>query len=68
MARQLPKREYLDVTPPNARKPLEVGCFRCDGTGLICDICGESEAACHRHEEDGQTATYSECPDCREQA
>jgi hypothetical protein len=38
-------------------------CFLCDGTGLICDICGESEAACEC-EENGDEPTYSECEDC----
>lgn len=23
-----------------------MSCFRCDNTGLICNICGESESAC----------------------
>jgi hypothetical protein len=27
-------------------------CFRCDGTGLVCDHCGESETACHCDEEE----------------
>lgn len=35
------------------------GCFRCDGTKRICNICGESGRACRCEEED-----FSECPDC----
>ncbi len=22
-------------------------CFRCDGSGTICDVCGEAPEACH---------------------
>jgi hypothetical protein len=43
------------------KKPTK--CFRCDGTGQICDICGESEAAC-RCLEDGEEPTFSPCEDC----
>lgn len=38
-------------------------CFLCDGTGLICDICGESETECTCCEE-GLEPTYSDCEDC----
>lgn len=27
-------------------KAHEVNCFRCDGTGELCDHCGESVAVC----------------------
>lgn len=35
-------------------------CFRCDGSGEICNVCGETEAICRCEDEfeDG------ECPDC----
>ncbi len=36
------------------------GCFRCDGTKRICNICGESGAACDCEEEN-----FNECPDCK---
>jgi hypothetical protein len=36
------------------------GCFRCDGSGLICNICGESAQACRCDEEN-----FAECPDCQ---
>lgn len=46
-------------------KQVQRRCFRCDGTGLICDICGESEAACNCLNE-GEDPTYSDCEDCAE--
>jgi hypothetical protein len=40
-------------------------CLTCDGTGFVCDICGESEAACECMEsKDEARPTYSDCPDC----
>jgi len=45
------------------REKQSMSCFRCDGTGLICDICGESESAC-TCEKEGKEPTYSECEDC----
>lgn len=38
-------------------------CFRCDGTEEICDICGESSAACTCGAE-GEEPTFSPCPEC----
>lgn len=35
-------------------------CFRCDGTGQICDECGESEAACQCEGDHD----FSDCEDC----
>ena len=35
-------------------------CFRCDGSGEICNICGESLGACQCG--DGQEVDM--CPDC----
>jgi hypothetical protein len=43
-------------------------CLRCDGTGQVCDVCGESEAACTcNEEENGEVVntTFGECPDCK---
>ncbi len=34
-------------------------CFRCDGTGELCNICGESELACSCEEFD-----VYDCDDC----
>jgi hypothetical protein len=48
------------AAPPKAPKTK---CFRCDGTALICDICGESEAACDCASQ-GFEPTYSDCEDC----
>jgi len=46
-------------------------CFRCDGTGQICNICGESETACAcsaadvlSHMERTGLEHFSECEDC----
>ena len=35
-------------------------CFRCDGTGEICSICGESGEACGCEEDE----RFEGCPDC----
>jgi hypothetical protein len=45
-------------------------CFNCDGTGQLCDICGESSKACgcEPDEIDAHVAEYDEqysvCPHC----
>jgi hypothetical protein len=36
-------------------------CFRCDGTGEICDVCGEAPGACRC----GEDASYSPCDSCK---
>jgi hypothetical protein len=41
------------------RKP----CFRCDGTGEICNVCGESRAACKCNFKIGEE-DYGPCEDC----
>ncbi len=41
-------------------KPVKTQCFRCNGTGNICDMCGESESV----QCDCEDQSYSECPDC----
>ena len=35
-------------------------CFRCDGSGEICDECGETEVICPC----GAGFQSGECPDC----
>ena len=35
-------------------------CFRCDGNGKLCNVCGESERACKCDE----GFDPYECPDC----
>ena len=40
-------------------------CFICDGTGLMCDVCGESEAACDCGEDGGDLPAYSDCENCK---
>ena len=37
------------------------GCFRCDGSKRICNVCGESGRACQCEGED-----FDECPECRQ--
>lgn len=34
-------------------------CFTCDGSGEMCDVCGESETACRCDE-----PTFSPCEHC----
>ena len=36
-------------------------CFRCDGTGLICDRCGESEAACSCEDDEEPVESEGSC-------
>lgn len=43
--------------PPERPRPSR--CFRCDGTGRLCDICGESPTACRC-----SPPTFSDCQDC----
>lgn len=51
-------------TPSHVTKTLAAikasGCFRCDGSKMICNTCGESSRACRCDEEQDLT----ECPDC----
>ena len=53
-----------------ARAKKKVPCdvkphFDCDGTGRMCDCCGESEAACRcTPEEDGGEQKLRKCGDC----
>lgn len=42
-----------------------LSCFRCDNSGQICNVCGESEPACHCADEEMDLV---ECPDCQEGA
>lgn len=40
-------------------------CIRCDGTGLLCNVCGESEAICIGDCEPGsRLCGHFNCPDC----
>lgn len=46
-------------------------CFRCDGSGKICNICGESASACSCNEEEineyvaeFQDSNVGDCDDC----
>ena len=38
------------------------GCFRCDGTKELCNVCGESARACQCPEDE---ASFMECPNCK---
>lgn len=44
----------------NETKKQKRPCFICDGTGLMCDVCGESEAVCQCDDE----TMKSPCEDC----
>jgi hypothetical protein len=49
-------------------KPKETNCFRCDGTGELCNGCGESAAHCVDScpdEDNGLAVGFYECPDCK---
>lgn len=37
-------------------------CFLCDGSGQMCDVCGESESVCRC-----ENNTFHDCPDCEGQ-
>lgn len=51
-----------------AAKPKDAKCLRCDGTGEICQVCGESavlcEGTCKIDADDEDTCSYEACPDC----
>ena len=40
---------------------MDKPCFRCDGTGSICNVCGESERAC---ECDEAEQSFCDCENC----
>lgn len=46
--------------PAALPRPGNTSCFRCDGTRLLCDICGESEAACKCK----PGGMFAPCDDC----
>lgn len=50
--------------PPALPRPSQYQCFRCDGTGRLCDICGESPKACCCEKDGIGDPTYSDCQDC----
>jgi hypothetical protein len=41
-------------------------CFNCNGTGEMCDCCGEAENVCQcdKDRDGGSPQTFSPCPDC----
>ena len=46
-------------------KPKETTCFRCDGTGQLCEGCGESESICDGLcDEEVAAFSHYDCPDC----
>lgn len=69
-----PKVESLDDLldgEPAPAAPTEPGaealimtkpCFECNGTGQMCDVCGEAENACFCDAD--EDATYSDCEAC----
>jgi hypothetical protein len=42
-------------------------CFRCDGTGNLCNGCGESENVCIGDcgEDPDELCGHDDCPDCK---
>jgi len=39
-------------------------CFRCDGTGKLCEVCGETESVCEGDEGD-HDYVEGPCEDCK---
>lgn len=74
-------REAKEAAKAKAKKPVksakiprsEAGgkddtrknCFRCDGCGLICNACGESESVCQGDCQGEDLAGHSDCPECQ---
>lgn len=61
------------VSPPvkperakgTGQQPRVTRCLLCNGDGLVCDNCGEAEAACMCGDEaDFDGPSFSDCPDC----
>ncbi len=58
------RAKRVEAVLPAAPRPKVSRCFRCDGTGFLCDICGEAPDAC-RCEQDGLgVPSQSACEDC----
>ena len=56
------KRAKKAATRPDKRGEKPFRCFRCDGTGQVCDTCGESEIACACAP---ASTRNSACEDCK---
>ena len=57
MADKKEKKKEKAPEPPARRRP----CFVCDGTGEMCDCCGESIKVCECEEDD---KSWVSCKDC----
>lgn len=49
---------------PNEQTKAKSQCFRCNGSGVICNYCGEAEGACACDEPDPEAEQWGDCPDC----
>lgn len=47
-----------------AEKSQAKACFICNGTGSICDRCGEAQNACGCGAEADDAGEFSDCKDC----
>lgn len=55
-----PKTEQ--AAPPEIENgPAKPECFRCDGTAMLCNNCGESAALCNGEECEGDFRTCEDC-------
>lgn len=53
---------YRADDAPEPTKPPQRRCFVCNGTGYMCNVCGEAENACHCDE--GKPPDTRPCDDC----
>lgn len=65
MMKNLKVKKKPPLPPPLSRPNEPRRCFRCDGTGRICDCCGESDAACSCEREGLGLPARSDCDDCK---
>jgi hypothetical protein len=49
---------------PDPTPVPERACFACDGTGQMCNICGESERVCRCEDEEGDYPDFRACKNC----
>lgn len=52
------------LTPGSGKR--RVNCFQCDGTGQMCNVCGNSRACCEGRADDEcvEADDYEPCDNC----
>jgi hypothetical protein len=58
------RKVVLPPPLPRPNKQRQSQCFRCWGTGKICDCCGESEPDCRCGVDGLGRPAFSDCEDC----